>query len=139
VTKSSNHTLSLHRLTSNSSSTTNFPWLSPADNFHTPADCFFKLSHLQSRGTDRAAQKSQPLYCCQSQSHIATDSQSLTQSVSLGVEPHLGLMTRYFYCLTVTVLFLWGALSDEGAGLSFVHGTGPCQRSFSRVRVPCNS
>jgi hypothetical protein len=29
VTKSSNHTLSLHRLTSNSSSTTNFPWLFP--------------------------------------------------------------------------------------------------------------
>jgi hypothetical protein len=27
----------------------------------------------------------------QSQSHIATDG----QSVSLGVEPHLGLMTRY--------------------------------------------
>jgi hypothetical protein len=27
----------------------------------------------------------------QSQNHIATDS----QSVSLGVEPHLGLMTRY--------------------------------------------
>jgi hypothetical protein len=32
VTKSSNHTLSLHRLTSNSSSTANFPWLSPIDN-----------------------------------------------------------------------------------------------------------
>jgi hypothetical protein len=32
VTKSSNHTLCLHRLTSNSSSTTNFLWLSPTDN-----------------------------------------------------------------------------------------------------------
>jgi hypothetical protein len=31
----------------------------------------------------------------QSQSHIATDGQSVSQSVSLGVEPHLGLMTRY--------------------------------------------
>jgi hypothetical protein len=30
-----------------------------------------------------------------SQSHIATDDQSVSQSVSLGVEPHLGLMTRY--------------------------------------------
>jgi hypothetical protein len=30
----------------------------------------------------------------QSQSHIATDGQSVSQS-SLGVEPHLGLMTRY--------------------------------------------
>jgi hypothetical protein len=33
VTKSSNHTLSLLRLASNSSSTTNFPWLSPTDNW----------------------------------------------------------------------------------------------------------
>jgi hypothetical protein len=42
----------------------------------------------------------------QSRSHIATDS----QSVSLGVEP------QNIYCsLTVTVLFLWGALSDERA------------------------
>jgi hypothetical protein len=32
VTKSSNHTLSFHRLTSNSSSATNFPWLYPIDN-----------------------------------------------------------------------------------------------------------
>jgi hypothetical protein len=31
VTKSSNHTLSLHRPTSNSSSATNFPWLFPTD------------------------------------------------------------------------------------------------------------
>jgi hypothetical protein len=30
-----------------------------------------------------------------SQSHIATDGQSVSQSVSLGVEPHLGLMARY--------------------------------------------
>jgi hypothetical protein len=29
----------------------------------------------------------------QSQSHTATDGQSVSQSVSLGVEPHLGLMT----------------------------------------------
>jgi hypothetical protein len=38
-----------------------------------------------------------------SQSHIATDGQSVSQSVCLGVEPHLGLMT-----------------SDERAGLSSV-------------------
>jgi hypothetical protein len=30
----------------------------------------------------------------QSQSHIATDGRSVTQSVSLGVEPHMGLMIR---------------------------------------------
>jgi hypothetical protein len=66
----------------------------------------------------------------QSQSHIATDG----QSVSLGVEPHLGLMTRY-----VTFLFLWSALSDARTGLSFVYAAGPCQRSLSRVRVPWDS
>jgi hypothetical protein len=60
---------------------------------------------------------------CQSQSHIATDG----QSVSLGVVPH---------CLTFTVLFFWGALSRERTGLSFVHAAGPCQRSLSQVRVP---
>jgi hypothetical protein len=44
--------------------------------------------------------------------------QTVSQSVSLGVEPHLGIMTRYFhYCLAVTVLFLWGAHSDERTGV----------------------
>jgi hypothetical protein len=41
-----------------------------------------------------------------------------SQSVSLGVEPHLGLIARYYYCLTVTVLVFWGTLSDERTGLS---------------------
>jgi hypothetical protein len=30
---------------------------------------------------------------------------TVSQSVSLGIEPHLGLMTRYYYSLTVMVLF----------------------------------
>jgi hypothetical protein len=64
---------------------------------------------------------------------------TVRQSVSLGVEPHLGLMTRIYYCLTVTVfLFLWGA-SDERTGLSFVYASGSCQRSLSRIRVPLDS
>jgi hypothetical protein len=33
----------------------------------------------------------------QSQSYIATGCRSVSQSVSLGVEPHLGLMTRYLF------------------------------------------
>jgi hypothetical protein len=45
----------------------------------------------------------------QSQSHIATDGQSVRQS-----------WPDIYYCLTVTVLLLWGALSDERTGLSFV-------------------
>jgi hypothetical protein len=31
----------------------------------------------------------------QSQRHIATDGRSVSQSVSLGVQAHLGIMTRY--------------------------------------------
>jgi hypothetical protein len=40
--------------------------------------------------------------------------------------------------VTVTVLFLWGALSDERTGLSFFFfgAAGSCQRSLSLVRVP---
>jgi hypothetical protein len=33
------------------------------------------------------------------------------------------------------VLVLWGALSGEKAGMSFVHAAGPRQRSVSQVRV----
>jgi hypothetical protein len=65
-----------------------------------------------------------------------TDGRSVSQSVSLGVGPHLGLMTRYYFYLTITVLLLWGALSDERTGLTFVYAAGPCQRSLSQVRVP---
>jgi hypothetical protein len=56
---------------------------------------------------------------------------TVSQSVSLGVEPQ-----HIYYFLTVTVLFLWGALSDERAGLSFVYAAGPRQGSLSWVRVP---
>ena len=46
---------------------------------------------------------------------------TVSQSVCLGVEPRLGLMTRFFFLyMKVTVLFIWGALSDERSGLSFV-------------------
>jgi hypothetical protein len=45
---------------------------------------------------------------------------TVSQSVCLGVEPRLGLMTRYLIRLKVTVLSIWGALSDERSGLSFV-------------------
>jgi hypothetical protein len=45
---------------------------------------------------------------------------TVSQSVCLGVEPQLGLMTRCFLFVTVAVLSIWGALSDERSGLSFV-------------------
>jgi hypothetical protein len=60
----------------------------------------------------------------QSQSHIATDG----QSVNLGVEPHLRLMTRYLLLSwQLRSWFLWGALSDERSVLSR-YAAGPCQR-----------
>jgi hypothetical protein len=51
---------------------------------------------------------------------------TVSQSVSLGVEPNLGLLTRdiflsfFFFFLKVSVLSYGGALSDERSGLSFV-------------------
>jgi hypothetical protein len=51
----------------------------------------------------------------QSQSHIATDGQSV-----LVLSPIWSSRPDMYYCLTVTVLLLWGALSDERTGLSFV-------------------
>jgi hypothetical protein len=49
---------------------------------------------------------------------------TFSQSLSLGVEPTLELVARYYFlsegcCLKVAVLFLWGALSDEKTGLQF--------------------
>jgi hypothetical protein len=58
--------------------------------------------------------------CSRNRSYFTTHG----RSVSIGVEPTLGLATRYYflsecYCLKVAVLFLWGALSDERMGLQY--------------------
>jgi hypothetical protein len=54
---------------------------------------------------------------------------TVSQSVNLGVEPHLRLMTRYLLLSwQLRSCFLWGALSDERTGLSFIGAAGPCQR-----------
>jgi hypothetical protein len=50
---------------------------------------------------------------------------TVNQPVCQGVEPTLGLVTRYYFlyeccCLKVAVFSLWGVLSDERSGLSFV-------------------
>jgi hypothetical protein len=47
----------------------------------------------------------------QIQSDIATDSQSVSQSVLVS-SPIWGSWPDIYYCLTVTVLLLWGALGD---------------------------
>jgi hypothetical protein len=61
----------------------------------------------------------------------------VSRPVCLGVKHPSGVYDQIFItCVTVTVLFLWGALSDKRLGLSFVCAAGPCQSSLSRVRVP---
>jgi hypothetical protein len=67
---------------------------------------------------------------------LCYDRQSAGQSV-LEQSTHLGLNDQIFItCVTVTVLFLWGDLSNERSGLSFVYAAGLCQHSLSRIRVP---
>jgi hypothetical protein len=62
---------------------------------------------------------------------------TVSRPVSLVIKHPFGAYDQIFItCVTVTVLFLWGALSDERSGLPFVCAAGPCQRSLSRVRVP---
>jgi hypothetical protein len=79
------------------------------------------LSYDWLRLTSRSKSKSKS-YC---------DWRSVGQSVSKSwCRPDI------YYCLTVTVLFLWGALSDERTGLSFTIAAGSRQRSNFRVRVP---
>jgi hypothetical protein len=59
----------------------------------------------------------------QSQRHIAIDGQSISQSWCRA-PPDI------YYCLTVTVLSLWVALSDERTGLSFVRVIVCSNKSF---------
>jgi hypothetical protein len=62
---------------------------------------------------------------------------TVSQPVCLGIKHPSGAYDQIFITfVTVTVLFLWGAFSDERSGLSFLCAAGPCQRSRPRVRVP---
>jgi predicted RNA-binding Zn-ribbon protein involved in translation (DUF1610 family) len=59
--------------------------------------------------------------CLQSQSHIAADGQLVCLGLSVLVSsPDWGSWPDVTSCLKVTVLSMWGALSDERSGLSFV-------------------
>jgi hypothetical protein len=53
----------------------------------------------------------------ESESSVATDDQSA--SPSWNKAPIWGLRQDLYYCQTVAGLLMWGALSDERAGLSF--------------------
>jgi hypothetical protein len=70
----------------------------------------------------------------QSQSHIATDGQSVSQSWYRA--PSRARYQIFIIFLQLRFCFLWGALSDKRTGLSFVYASGSCQRSLCRVRVP---
>jgi hypothetical protein len=71
-------------------------------------------------------------------SKLHCDWRSVNQYVLVS-SPVWGSWPDIYYCLTVTVLFLRGVLSDETTSLSFVYATGPRQRSLSRVWVPWDS
>jgi hypothetical protein len=65
---------------------------------------------------------------------------TVSRPVCLGIKHPFGAYDQIFItCVTITVFFLWGALSDERSSLSFVYAAGSCQRSPSRVRVPWDS
>jgi hypothetical protein len=68
-----------------------------------------------------------------SKSHCDWPSVSLSVLVSI---PGWGSWPDVSSCLKVTVLSMWGALSDERSGLSFTIPAGPRQRSHFLVRVP---
>jgi hypothetical protein len=60
-------------------------------------------------------------------------------SLSWNKAPKWGLKPNLYFCHTVACLLLWGALSDERAGLSFTIAAGPRHRSHSRVPIPWDS
>jgi hypothetical protein len=86
---------------------------------------------VASNGGDSSASRTQVLssqtsvqkwLSFQSQSHFVTDGQSVSQSLSQSWCWVLiwSSWPGISFCLTVTVLSMWGALSDERMGLSFV-------------------
>jgi hypothetical protein len=66
---------------------------------------------------------------CQSQSHIATDGQSVSKSWCRAPS---GTYDQIFstVCQLRSCFFLWGALSDERTGLSFVRVIACISKSF---------
>jgi hypothetical protein len=68
------------------------------------------------------------------ESYVKTDGQSA--SLSYNKVPIWGLWPDLYYCQTVAGMLMWGALSDERRGLSFIIAACPRQRSHSRARVP---
>jgi hypothetical protein len=68
---------------------------------------------------------------------LTTDSESV--SLSWNKPLIWGIRPDFYYCQTVSVLWMWGALSDKRMGLSFTILTGRRQRSHFWIRVPWDS
>jgi hypothetical protein len=66
----------------------------------------------------------------QSQSHIATDGQSVIMTWCRA--PSGAHYQIFIIVWQLRSCFLWGGLSDERTCLSFVYAAGPCQSSLSR-------
>jgi hypothetical protein len=73
----------------------------------------------------------------ESESYNTTDGQSA--SLSWNKAPIWGLRPDFYYCQTIEVSLIWGALSDERTGLSFTIAADPRQSSHLWVRVPWDS
>jgi hypothetical protein len=65
--------------------------------------------------------------------------QTASRPVCPGVKPHLGTKTRVLLLSDSCGFMMWGILSDERAGLSFIIAAGSRQRSNSQVRIPRDS
>jgi hypothetical protein len=70
----------------------------------------------------------------ESEFYVTTDGQSA--SLSWNKALIWDLRPDHDYCQTVTVLLMWGVLSDERTGLSFTIAAGLRQRSHFRIRIP---
>jgi hypothetical protein len=56
---------------------------------------------------------------------------TVSRPVCLEAKHPSGVYDQIFItCVTVTVLFLWGALSDERSGLSFLYAAGLASAVF---------
>jgi hypothetical protein len=67
----------------------------------------------------------------QSQNYVTTNGQSA--SLSWNKAPIWGLRPDLYYCLMVIGFLMWGALSDESAGLSFARVKVSSSKSFVRM------
>jgi hypothetical protein len=92
VNKSSNHTLSFHRLTSSSSSTTrtNYPWISPTDNW---TEFLFPYSLIPSR--DGPGIENTAPILLRGPDHVENTASSIAACWNVFTDPFLGNSSQY--------------------------------------------